>query len=177
MKRSSAACLTLLALFASAELSGQSQPDFSGRWVLLRVEPADAQAAGTLIVQQPIVRTNVYGAPMAPFFKSITIERQFVDATRTDNYPIGAQGGVVGGIIAGHDPLTPVPQTRFFVRWEDNRLVMDTGSYAGSSQEAGPYTERTETWRLDEAGLLTVTIVDRRSGAESTTFTATYRRP
>ena len=177
MKRSSAACLTVLALSASAELSGQSQPDFSGRWVLVRVEPADAQAASTLIVQQPIVRTNVYGAPMQPIFKSITIERQFVDATRTDNYPIGAQGGVVGGIIAGHDPLTPVPQTRFFVRWEDNRLVMDTGSYAGSSRDAGPFTERTETWQLDDAGLLIVTVTERRSGIESASEVAVYQRP
>jgi hypothetical protein len=114
---------------------------------------------------------------MQPFFRTITIERQFVDRAHTDTFDIGAEGGRVGGIVAGHDPLTPVPQTRFFVRWEGNRLVMDTGSYAGSSREAGPYTERTETWQLDEAGLLTVTMVDRRSGAEPATSTATYRRP
>jgi hypothetical protein len=167
----------VLAVAATMDVVGQSQPDFSGRWDLVRVEPADAQAAGTLVVQQPIVRTNVYGAPMQPFFKSIAIERRFVDRTATDTYDIGVKGGRVNGIVAGHDPLTPVPQTRCFVRWEGNRLVMDTGSYAGSSREAGPYTERTETWQLDDAGLLTMTIVDRRSDTDSTTSTATYRRP
>jgi hypothetical protein len=177
MKRSSAACLTVLALFASAEPSGQSPPDFSGRWVLVRVEPVGMQAAGTLMVQQPIVRTNVCGAPMAPFYRAITIERQFADRTQTDTYSIGVIGGTVGGIIAGHDPQDPVPQTRCFVRWEDNRLVMDTGSYAGSSREAGPYTERTETWQLDDAGLLMVTVTERRSGIESASEVAVYHRP
>jgi hypothetical protein len=157
--------------------AAQSQPDFSGRWVLVRADPADAPAAGTLVVRQPIVRANVYGEPTQPFFKAITIERQFVDLTQIQTYDIGVTGGTVGGIAAGHDPLASVPETRFFVRWEDNRLVIDTGSYAGSSRAAGPYTERTETWRLDEAGLLTVAVTDRRSDTGSTTSFATYRRP
>jgi len=52
-------------LFASAA-AGQTQPDFSGRWVL--VDPVDATTniPRTLIVQQPLVRTNVFGAPMPP---------------------------------------------------------------------------------------------------------------
>jgi hypothetical protein len=177
MNRGLAAGLIGLALFSSAEPAGQSQPDFSGRWVLVRAEPASLQAAGTLIATQPVERTNVHGAPIAPVFLTITIERQFVDRSRTDTYNIGVEGGLVGGIAAGHDPQANVPQTRFVVRWQDNRLVMDTGSYAGSSREAGPYTERTETWQLDDAGLLTVTIVDRRTGGEPTTSRATYRRP
>jgi len=169
--------LTVLALFTSAELSGQSQPDFSGRWAFVLAEPTDAQAAGTLIVQQPIVRTNVHGGPMQPFFKSITIERQFVNRTHTDVYELGVQGGRVGGpITADHDPLTAVPQTRYFVRWEDNRLVMDTGSYAGSSREAGPYIERTETWQIDDSGMLVVTITDRASAMEPSSHSARYRR-
>ena len=169
--------LIVSSLLLASRLAAQSQPDFSGRWDLVRVEPADAQAAATLVVQQLIARTNVYGAPMQPFFKSITIERRFSDRTHTDAYDIGVQGGKIGGITAGQDPLTPVPQTRFVVRWEGNRLVVDTGSYAGSSREAAPYSERTETWQLDDARLLTITTVVRRSSADSTTSTATYRRP
>ena len=175
--KSSCVVAGMLLTVAVMVVAGQSQPDFSGRWTLVRAVPADAQAAGTLLVQQLVGRTNVHGAPLAPFYKSITIERQFGDRTLTDSYDIGVQGGNVGGILAGHDPLTPVPQTRFFVRWEGSRLVMDTGFYAGSSREAGPYAERRETWQLDEAGLLTITVADRRSGADSTISTATYRRP
>jgi hypothetical protein len=169
---------SVLSILVAWMVAAQSQPDFSGRSVLALPERAGADVARTLTVRQPIVRTNVYGAPMEPFFKEITIERQFVTHTHTDTYPIGVEGGVVG--VTGSGRVTGlgvnIPETRFSVRWEDNRLVIDTGSYSASTREAGPYTERTEAWQLDAAGMLTVTITDRASGAESTTSTATYRR-
>src|SRR3982074_1490403 len=127
-------------LFAAAA-AGQTQPDFSGRWVL--VDPVDATTniPRILIVQQPIVRTNVYGAPMAPAFLRITIERHFVDDIRTDTYQIGVEGGVVVGVSHGVAPKAPVPQTRFSVHWDSDRLVMETGNYSGPTREAGPYAE------------------------------------
>lgn len=176
MTRMALACVTVLALFVHAGLAGQSQPDFSGRWVLVRSEPANASAAGTLIVKQPVVRANVHGTPIAPMFLAITIERQFVDRIQTDTHYIGVEGGIVGGIVAGQDVQANVPRSRSFVRWDGDRLVMETGSYAGSSREAGPYTERTETWRIDESGLLSTTLAERRHDTELTTFTAIYRR-
>jgi hypothetical protein len=164
-----------LVMASSTDVAGQSQPDFSGRWTLVRVAPVDARAAGTLIVKQPIVRFNVHGAPMAPAFLTITIERQFVDRIQTDTHYIGVEGGIVGEISAGQDPRANVPRSRSFVRWEGNRLVMDTGSYAGSSREAGPYTERTETWQISESGQLTTTFTERRQDTEFN-YTAIYRR-
>jgi hypothetical protein len=177
MRRGAAACLTGFALLTSAALVSQGQPDFSGRWVLVRAEPANALAAGSLFVTQPLVRVNVAGAPIAPSFPTITIERQFVDRTQTDVYRIGVQGGIVGALHSGHDPRDNVPQTRFSVRWEESRLVMETGSYAGSTREAGPYTERIETWHVDDEGRLFVSITERRSAVDVTTVVAAYRRP
>jgi hypothetical protein len=161
-------------LFASAA-AGQTQPDFSGRWVL--VDPVDATTniPRTLIVQQPIVRTNVFGAFMPPAFLRITIERQFVDDIRTDTYQIGLEGGVVRGVMPGVFPNAPV-ETRFSVRWESDRLVMETGNYSGSTREAGPYTERVEIWQLDSKGALRVMTTDRGSAIATTTTTTTYRR-
>jgi hypothetical protein len=165
-------------LFA-AGAAGQTQPDFSGRWVL--VDPVDAPTniPRALVVQQPIVRTNVYGAPMAPAFLSITIERHFVDEIRTDTYRIGVLGGVISGVIGrpsdGVAPK-PVPQTKFFVRWEGDRLVMETGNYSGSTPEDGPYAERVEIWQLDSKATLRVTTTNRGSGIATTTSTTTYRR-
>jgi hypothetical protein len=170
---------SVLSILVAATVAAQSQPDFSGRWVLAHPEAAGAGVAGALTVRQPIVRTNVHGVPMEPVFKEITVERQFGTDTQADTFQIGVHGGTVGGVVAngaatGAGP--DIPQTRFFVRWEDNRLVIDTGRYSGSTREAGPYTERTEVWQLDAAGMLIVTITDRGPGAESTTRTLTYRR-
>ena len=162
-------------LFASAA-AGRTQPDFSGRWVL--VDPVDATTniPRTLIVQQPIVRTNVFGAPMPPAFLSITIERHFVDDIRTDTYQLGVEGGMVGGVSPGVTPNAPVPQTRFSVHWDSDRLVMETGNYSGSTREAGSYAERVEIWQLDSKGTLRVMTTDRGSAIAPATTTTTYRR-
>jgi hypothetical protein len=69
-----------------------------------------------------------------------------------------------------------VPQTRFSVRWDGNRLVIDTGRYSGPTREAGPYTEHAEVWQLDAGGMLILSITDRGSGIASTTNTLTYRK-
>ena len=60
--------------------------------------------------------------------------------------------------------------------WEDNRLVINTGSYSGPTREAGPYTEHSEVWQLDAAGMLILSIVDRGSSIASTAKTLTYRK-
>jgi hypothetical protein len=113
---------------------------------------------------------------MAPAFLRITIERHFVDDIRTDTYQIGVEGGVVGGVSHGVAPNAPVPQTRFSVHWDSDRLVMETGNYSGPTREAGPYAERVEIWQLDSKAKLRVMTTDRGSGIATTTTTTRYRR-
>ena len=150
----------------SAVVAAQSQPDFSGRWVLARPETAAVDVARTLTVRQPIVRTNVYGAPMEPFFKEISVDREFVGSKRTDTHLIGARGGSVQMGPAGRGA-----STTSYARWEERQLVIDTGR-----TEDAKFSERTEVWQLDAAGLLTITVTERATGAEPRATTATYRR-
>jgi hypothetical protein len=170
--------MLILASFVAATVVAQDNPDFSGRWMLENSSGASPDVALFLTVRQPIVRTNVYGAPMPPFFKELSVERQFGDDLRIETYQIGVEGGVVGAVAANRETASDVivPQTRFSVRWEGNRLVIDTGRYSGGTREAGPYTEHTEVWELDPGGMLILSITDRGSGIASTMKTLTYRK-
>jgi len=178
MMRKTSSSFALLLLVA-ATLAGQDKPDFSGRWVL--ESPADpaADIARSLTVRQSIVRTTARGTPMQPFFGDLTVERELPTGLRSDTYQIGVVGGVVGGVdrtgrAAG--PGGQSRQTRFSVRWNEDRLVIETGTYSGPTRESGPYTEHMEVWSLDAGKRLLVTVTDRRSGAEPVTRTLTYRR-
>jgi hypothetical protein len=165
-------------MLVAATVAAQDNPDFSGRWVLETSADAGPDVALFLTVRQPVVRTNVHGAPMPPFFKELSVERQFGDDLRIETHQIGVEGGAVGVVAANRGTASDVnvPQTRFSVRWESNRLVIDTGRYSGPTREAGPYTEHTEVWQLDSRGRLLLSITDRGSGIASTTKTLTYRR-
>jgi len=171
--------LAMLSILLAATVTAQDQPDFSGRWVLEASAVAGPDVAQSLTVRQPIVRTNVHGAPIPPFFKELSVERQFVTGARTDTYQIGVEGGVVGGVAPsnrGDAPGANAPQSRFSVRWEDKRLVIESGRYSGSTREAGAYTEHTEIWQLDGADTLILSVIDAGSGRGSTTKTLIYRK-
>jgi hypothetical protein len=170
--------LSILVLVA-ATVTAQDKPDFSGRWILETSAVVGPDVARSLTVRQRVVRANVNGAPMPPFFNELSVERQYVTDVHAETYQIGVEGGTVGGVAAtnrGPAPDVNASQTRLVVRWEDDRLVIDTGSYSGSSREAGPYSEHSEIWRLDTAGVLILSITDRGSGIASTTKTLTYRK-
>jgi hypothetical protein len=62
------------------------------------------------------------------------------------------------------------------VRWESERLRIETGRYSGADRDSGPYTERSEVWWLDDQGRLLITVVDRSSASEAATRTLTYSR-
>ena len=55
-------------------LLAQDKPDFSGSWIL-ESGSSGADIPQALSVSQSIVRTNVRGEPMQPFFKDITATR------------------------------------------------------------------------------------------------------
>jgi hypothetical protein len=151
----------------------QNEPDFSGEWVLVSAARSDSDAAPMLTVRQTLVRTDALGQPMAPFFSQLIVERKSVDHPRKDTYQLGVhgvRGGISGGIVGGGGV-----QTRYSVRWEGDRLVIETGSYSGPGRQDGPYSEHTEEWRLDREGLLILQLTDR-SDKDQTSNTLTYRR-
>src|SRR5205809_894516 len=118
-------------------MAAQGKPDFSGHWILETSADAAPDVPQSLTVRQPVVRTDVHGAPMAPFFKELSVERQFVTDVRTETYQVAVGGGMVGRIRAnpGTAADVNVSQTRFSVRWEGNRLVIDTSRYSGPAAQ------------------------------------------
>jgi hypothetical protein len=170
-------CLLLVPLVVVG-LSGQGEPDFSGRWVLQDPPQPDLGVARTLVIDQPLRRTTVTGEPMRPAYLDLTVERRFDDEVRAETYRIGTEGGTVGGVVGdGRSAQDVTPDwTRTSVRWEGDRLHIETGRYSGPARDSGPYTENAEVWRLDQQGRLLITVVERRSDAEVATRSLAYRR-
>lgn len=158
-------------------VAAQDKPDFSGNWVLQDPSQPGVDIPRTLAIHQPLQRTTVLGKPMPPVFLQLTIERHFERGVRAETYHIGTEGGTVSGIVGDGRSVQDVnrAQTRVSVRWEGDRLRIETGHYSGPTRDSGPYTEHTEVWWLDEQGRLLVTVVDRRSDSEVAARTLTYR--
>jgi hypothetical protein len=161
---------------AAAAQDKPDKPDFSGRWILDDPRQRGPDIPRTLTISQPIVRTNVLGAPMPPAFLELTVARQFETEVRTDRYLIGT-AGVTGGFVAGNGrPAQNSTRTETRLQWRGDRLLIETGHYAGPTRDSGPYTEHDEEWWLDDQGRLRIIAVDRRSDSEDVTHTLAYRR-
>jgi hypothetical protein len=164
----------ILVMLAAVGLAAQDKPDFSGRWVLAGSEPSGPDIPRALSVRQSLVRTNVRGEPMNPFFKDIAVDREFESGTRSETYQIGVVGGFVSGLSARGGPDGPRGHQR--VNWEGNALVFEGGSYTGEIPETGVWAERRERWSLETDGRLRVTISTRSSSDVSRTVMLIYRR-
>ena len=163
--------------FLSAPLvahATQDQPDFSGSWVLQSGAQASADIPQSMSVSQTLVRTNVRGEPMDPFYRDIKVTRAFESGTRSERYPIGGMGGTVPGVSAG-GILTGV-RTHYRVAWAEHSLVIETGSYTGEKPESGEWSERREVWSLEPDGRLRLAITTRSSVDDSRTMILVYRR-
>ena len=166
---------TLLLLLAAAATVLQEKPDFSGRWVLVSGASAGDTVARVMVVRQSLVRANVHGEPMTPFFKDIAIDREFAAGTRSETLPIGVVGGFVAGIARGATPSGP--RGHHAVKWDGSALVFERGTYTGDTRQTGTWAERREVWSLEPDGRLRVTITTRSSADESgTVLTLTYQR-
>ena len=159
---------------SASTATARDQPDFSGRWVLEESRPSASEMPRALSVRQTLVRTNVRGEPMEPFFRDLTVERQFEGAIRSETYWIGVQGGTVHGWW--EDKSRTPPSTHQSVKWEGRSLVIETGSYTGSTPESGAWTERREVWSLDPDGRLRIALTTRSSTDPPGSNTLVYRR-
>jgi hypothetical protein len=163
-----------LVVLASTAPRAQHMPDLSGQWVLESLAPPVSDMPRALSIRQSLVRTNVRGEAVKPFFKDITIDREFESGTRTETFLIG--------VVGGKDPGTRVdgspdgPYTRTAVVWEGNTLAIERGSHTGPTPETGVWTERREVWSLKGADRLLVAVTSRSSVDDPKTVTLTYRR-
>jgi len=165
--------LFVVALLVSDRVAAQDLPDFSGAWVLDSAAPPSGDISKTLVVRQSLTRTNVRGEPMKPFFKDITVTPALESGTSSQTYQIGVEGGTVAGRANGTaDSL----RTHHRVQWQEQALVIESGSYTGPTPESGQWAERREVWSLDSGGRLHVAITARSSVAASRTVMLVYRR-
>ena len=167
-------CSVALVMLATVGVAAQDKPDFSGHWVLATPQQSDTDIPSALTIRQTFVRTTVTGEPMKPFFRDITIERQFATGTHSENHIIGVLGGAVFGFRP--DGTRDGPNAHHGVRWDGNALVFERGSYTGQRPESGVWTERRETWSLHADGHLRVVITARSSEIGSKNITLVYRR-
>lgn len=165
---------SMLSIAFVATLAAQDKPDFSGHWVLASATNLDPDVPQSLTVKQTIARTNRFGVPMEPFFKEMTIERQYADHASADTYDIGTVGGRTGRLIGrGSQPIT---ETHFSIRWVVDRLVIETSGTTEVPGQNAQHDERIEIWQLDPTGILTLTVSASASGIESQSKVLTYRR-
>jgi hypothetical protein len=156
--------LCVLVSVIAETTAAQSNPDFSGRWVL--VNPA----AASDIARDLVVRES-FEAPVTV----LTVERRSKGDVRIATYKIGLAWGRTSGIT--EDGQGPITRTRLSATWDGDRLVIETGTYWGATRESGPYSEHDEIWSLDAQGRLVMIVTDRGSGTELRTTQLTYRRP
>jgi hypothetical protein len=166
--------VTTLAVLFGAWLPSQTHPDFSGRWVLESASPTASDVPQALSVRQSLVRTNVRGEPMTPFFKDITIEREVDGLKRSETSDIGVAGGVVRGRVG--EGNASGPQQHHSVRWDGNTLILERGSYTGERRETGVWSERREEWSLGADNRLHIVITSRSASEAPSTDAIVYRR-
>src|SRR4029450_2173591 len=139
------------------------KPDFSGQWILVSPTDSGPTVAKQLTVHQSMVRQSVLGDPITPFFKTLAVERLFPGGVRSDSYEIGMIGGWVGRLPRGGQGCAPNGQparTAFSVKWDADRLVIQTASYSCPTPDVGPHTEHEEVWSAHGQGrLLSMTPV------------------
>jgi hypothetical protein len=165
----------LLTSLAGVGVAAQDKPDFSGRWVLQDPAKPGADVPRTLVVRQPLRTATALGVPMPPVFIDISVERRFETGVRTDTYDIGTEAGTVSG--QGVSPPDAFhPSTRVSVKWEGDRLRIDTASYTTPTRDSGPVAEHSEVWRLETQDRLVITVVDPRDRIEPPMRMLTYRR-
>ena len=168
--RRAACLLTVLSPLAS-QPAAQDKPDFTGTWVLESGASA-ADVPQDLVINQSLSRTNVRGAPMQPFFREITITRTLATGTPSETYAIG----IAGGTISGVGPGVWGASTHHQVVWEEQSLVIDSGSFTGPLPETGDWAERREVWSLDSSMRLHLAITTSSSVDAPTSVELTYRR-
>ena len=162
--------LGLLISLTAGTTSAQEKPDFTGRWVLVTSTDGATNVASAMSVRQWFEHTaSVRGVPIG--LPNIEIDRQFQTGVRSESHQIGVEGGMTT-VSAGVN--VPRVRTRYAVKWDGDRLVVETGRYSGPTQESGRYSEHDEVWSLDKKGRLVLTVTDRGSGTEPRTTQLIY---
>ena len=133
----------------------------------------DGGAAGrSMTVEQRLVRTNVRGEAMSPFFRSISITRERADVRSTEFYDIGVVGGSIGS--SGRNDQSV--RWRRSVLWVDHSLVIDVAAEQGPSGDVAEWVPRREVWTLMDDNRLRIDIDCRGVDVPLRTVSLIHRR-
>lgn len=166
-------CAYALAVLLSAQTP--TQPDFSGRWVLVAPEPVPADVPSVLVIQQHVKRTDMRGNPMQPFWDLLMVEGDDSKSRiRSSIYDFGVTGSMAGGVVGRETsrPLPPTRRTQESVAWQDRTLVITSEEWMqGEGGKRESYQQHKEVWALDGQGRLVITATDNNHEARTGTFT------
>ena len=109
-----------------------------------------------LVVEQPVLRTNVRGEPIPPTYLHLSVRREGSSGTTTDTYLIGTSGGVIGGVDKNGKRIGPT--THYETAWHGDTLLFLTRRDGADGPHTGDWSERQESWSLDADGHLRVEI-------------------
>jgi hypothetical protein len=157
------ALVVVLLTSIATPLAAQDKPDVSGSWILESAQQPGGDVPNALTVSQS----------MNGSFKDIAITRTLANGARSDTYLIGVGGGTLSGVRHWNDPVS---RAHFNVEWQEQTLLIESGSYTRSAPETGEWAERREAWSLDSEGRLRVAIATRSSADVSTAAMLLYRR-
>jgi hypothetical protein len=111
---------------------------------------------------------------MPPFFRQIVVARELTSGIVSESRDMGTIGGVVGGQHMDGQPGGS--WTSFATKWDGSVLVFENSSGTGRTPADPPWTDRRETWSLDNERLKVV-VTTSSSEASVRSVTSFYRRP
>jgi hypothetical protein len=124
-----------------------------------------------MAVEQTLIATTRQGAPMAPFYNTITVRGEYATGTKVSSYGLGLTGGSTSSVSPGS-----IYTTHYEALWDGDLLIIRTGDHTGPRKETGVWHEQEERWRLISPGLLEIELHARGSEDGSRTEIARYVR-
>jgi hypothetical protein len=166
-------CGVILLSSTLGPLEAQGPSQLLGRWILEAGQEAVSVAPQAVAVRQSLTRTMERG-PMKPFFKDVTIEREFATGIRSETYQIGVAGERVPSV--NKEGTANRRLIDHSVRFEGQSLIIESGSEISKTPESNGRPERREVWQVEPDGRLKLTITTRTSNDSPKTDTFMYRR-
>jgi len=172
-------CLGVMGSLASQAQqmrADQGKPDFSGRWVLESTADTAPDVPRSVEMRwEGLTSTTARGEPMQPYFKRIVVMRELASGIASESREMGIIGGVVGGRPmdgrAGGGSWTT-----YATKWEGSMLIFENSQGSGRTHDDPPWTDRRETWSLED-GRLKIVITTSSSETATRSVTSFYHRP
>ncbi len=106
---------------------------------------------------------------MKPFFRDLTVEREFESGTRVESYRIGPAGVTIPAVRQKPNPGAATVDP--IVHWDGRSMVIESTAAGGA-----PATGWREVWAHNPDGGLTLTLTRRSPTDTATTEAYIYRR-